>query len=189
MPFNPQLHHRRSIRLQGYNYSQAGAYFVTLVAHERSDFFGEVVEDVMRLNHAGKIAGAEWQRLATRFPNLRLDAYIIMPNHLHGILIITEQPLEARPITPGASGDIAFPATRNFDIAKGSSKLAPQGPAPASIGAMIGQFKSRVTKRLKLPIPIWQRNYYEHIIRDQAELDRIRQYILDNPRRWKTDNP
>lgn len=188
MPYNPQFHHRRSIRLPGYDYSQAGAYFVTLVTYGQSDLFGEVIQVAMHLNKAGKNAAAEWQQLATRFANLSLDTYIIMPNHPYGILMIADQPPEvSRPVPPGASTGIAPPATSNSDTAKGSSKLAPHGPAPASIGAMIGQFKSRVTKRLKFSTPIWQRNYYEHIIRDQAELDRIRQYILDNPRCWKTD--
>lgn len=92
MPYNPQLHHRRSIRLPGYDYSQAGAYYVTLVTHGQSDLFGEVIQDAMHLNKAGIIATAEWQNLTTRLANLSLDANIIMPNHQHGILMIADQP-------------------------------------------------------------------------------------------------
>ena len=105
MPYNPQIHHRRSIRLKGYDYTQAGAYFVTLVTQERACLFGEIVDNVMRLNLAGQVVRAEWQRLASAFPDVQLDAFVIMPNHVHGIIVITE---------PGGAIDHTVGATRPF---------------------------------------------------------------------------
>jgi len=86
--YDPQRHHRRSIRLRGYDYTQPGAYYVTIVTQERECLFGEVVDGKMRLNRAGQVARREWERLPCRFPHIRLDAFIVMPNHIHGIIII-----------------------------------------------------------------------------------------------------
>ncbi len=110
----------------------------------------------MRLNYIGKIVGEEWQRLEFRFPGVVIDAYVVMPNHFHGILVF------AHALISKVSG-------------------------PLTLGEVIGQFKSRVNKRLKPEGPIWQRNYYEHIIRNQEDMERIRAYIEDNPRRWEED--
>jgi len=155
-------HSRRSIRLRGYDYTQVGAYFVTLCTWQRECLFGEVVEGVMRLSPTGRIIEVEWQRLGYHFPHICLDAFVVMPNHLHGIIVVND---------PG---------------------MRPNGPPAGSLGAMIGQFKSRATKRIwarseNERAPIWQRNYYEHIIRDEADLRRIREYIQNNAARWDQD--
>lgn len=184
MKYNPAIHHRRSIRLQGYDYAQAGAYFVTIVAKHRACLFGEIVGGEMRLNRAGKIVCQEWQRLEQRFPQIQLGTFVVMPYHIHAIVIIndfvgaTHSGPEGRGAGAGAGPDAVHSG--------GDGSPLRNGPARGSLGAIIGQFKSRVTKRLwSQPgwsqVPIWQRNYYEHIIRRQDELERIHLYIEANP--------
>jgi putative transposase len=207
--FDPQKHHRRSIRLQGYDYTQPGAYFVTIVTQGRVPLFGEIVNGEMQLNSTGRLVHTEWQRQAHRFPNLQLDAFVVMPNHIHAILVIAESVRATHPSSPRTSSaheplpDDVWNTIDGSPLPAGSplphpndtqhtpnapfSLSHPNGPPPDSLGAFIGQFKSRITKRLRLTVPVWQRNYYEHIIRDDAEWDQIRQYILDNPLRWADD--
>jgi REP element-mobilizing transposase RayT len=169
MPYDPNRHHRRSIRLKGYDYSQAGAYFITLCTQDRACLFGRVMNGEMRLNDAGRMVLAEWNRLPERFPQVVVDAFVVMPNHVHGILVITDPAP-----TVGAT-----------------TRVAP------TVGNIIGAFKSRVTveyiRGVKTPGwppfrgRLWQRNYYEHIIRNERALNAIRQYIMENPRRWHRD--
>ncbi len=190
--FNPHKHHRRSIRLKNYDYSWAGAYYVTIVTWHRDFLFGEIVNEEMILNKAGKIVQAEWLELAKRLRYVDLGAFIVMPNHAHGILHILE--------TVGATHqfftETLASKTLLQNITKDSpngSPLLPRGAKPASLGALIGQFKSRATKRLwKIPelsnTPIWQRNYYEHIIRDEQDLKNKTDYIEANPSLWDEDD-
>ncbi len=169
---------RRSIRLGGYDYAQVGGYFVTLCTHRRRSLFGEIVHAEMKLNSIGKIAEAEWLRSAELRAEIVLDEFVVMPNHLHGIVLIREKPEVA------AAG------------ATGRSPLRPTGPVRRSLGALVAGFKAAMTRMLRDGevigcSPLWQRGYYEHVIRDERDLDRIRQYIADNPRRWAedSDNP
>lgn len=170
MPDNHLSHHRRSIRLKGYDYTQAGAYFVTLVTHRRLCLFGEVVKEEMKLNVCGEIARVCWREIPAHFPNVILDTFVIMPNHLHGIILIcTEQHASPTPAQP-----------------------RPCGPAPRSIATIVGSYKSAVTRRINgLPhapaSPLWQRNYYEHILRNQDEWASASAYIENNPAQWPTD--
>ncbi len=166
----PNEHHRRSIRLPGYNYAQAGVYFVTMVTRWRECIFGDVVDVEMRLNEGGRIAADEWSRTSVVRNNVMLDAFVVMPNHLHGVIIVTHV-------------GTAPPCT--YEPAFGKS-------IPQSIPTIIGQFKSITTKRINnmrgTPgTPVWQRNYFEHIIRDEESLERIRDYILNNPATWTED--
>ncbi len=177
-------YHRRSIRLHGYDYTQPGAYFVTICTEGRACWFGEVRDGKMQLNALGEIVREEWFRTADVRPNVVLyrDEFVVMPNHVHGIIWIVEDDGAA---VVGATRRVA-PTTRVAPTAP------PHGPVSGSVGAIIGQFKSAVTKRINAQrgtpgAPLWQRNYYEHIIRDEESLNRIRQYILDNPRRWAYD--
>jgi len=302
--FDPRIHHRRrSIRLQEYDYSQAGAYFVTICAWQRECLFGEIVAGEMHLNALGKIVQWEWRHLGAGFANLQLGAFVVMPNHVPGIIFIDERgratrhkqssatngngkspddvmegivgspvrgagevgatqagqtgqssgtEIQSKMDMPGRGGSPMGGQGETIDMANdtGSSPygqveamdpgfdsldgvldgpgrairsgenlimngvcLVPdeamegmgvspvhqhlyqpeaKGPPSESLGAMIGQWKSRVTKRAwKLPgmqgRPIWQRNYYEHIIRDDADLRRIEGYIQDNPLLWEQD--
>jgi REP element-mobilizing transposase RayT len=185
MPYDPQKHHRRSIRLQGYDYTRAGAYFVTLVTHDRACLFGNVVNGVMQLNPWGNIAAQTWEWLATQYPYVDLDAWVIMPNHVHGILVITNAPV-------GARRD-ALPGHHD---APGPGPSAPVPTRRKPLGQLIGAFKTVSAKHINLSratpgLPVWQRNYYEHIIRDTVALARIRQYIANNPLKWAlgAENP
>ena len=172
MKYNPKIHHRRSIRLKGYDYSQAGAYFVTLCAQNRECLFGEIVDQEIRLNDAGKIVAAEWLKNAEIRDEIELDEWVVMPNHFHGILVIAD------------SGTVVG--------CRGDRPVAPTGPQPRSIGAVMAGFKSAVTKRINAirntpGTKLWQRNYWEHVVRNESELNRIREYITNNPANWQKD--
>jgi len=197
--FDPQKHHRRSIRLQGYDYSQAGAYFVTIVAYQREPpkgamcLFGEIVKGEMRLNGYGKIVQWEWLELPKRIRYIELGANVVMPNHFHGILVFRD------PVVGATRPDLTVTHSGKAELHNeipdgiGGSPLPPRGPKPAFLGAIVAQFKSRVTKRLwKIPAlkgtPIWQRNYYERIIRNEHEMDNIWRYIESNPAMWNEDD-
>jgi len=187
-------HSRRSIRLRGYDYTQVGAYFVTLCTWQRECLFGEVVEGVMRLSPTGRIIEVEWQRLGYHFPHIRLDAFVVMPNHLHGIIIVNDLVGATRHAQDGVreGDDRMQDQTRVGGDGSPLPGMRSNGPPAGSLGAMIGQFKSRATKRIwarleKDRTPVWQRNYYEHIIRDEADLRRIRDYIQNNAARWEQD--
>jgi len=169
------LHHRQSLRLKGYDYSQAGAYFVTLCIHDRACLLGEIKDEKMQINDIGRIVAEEWIKTAEMRKAIELDEYIIMPNHFHAILFITDD----------GGGD-----------RRGDLQVAPttsgNGPKPKSIGAIMAGFKSAAAKRINTlrgtaGVPVWQRNYYEHIIRNDESLNRIRQYIINNPAQWAMD--
>jgi len=184
MPYDPQRHHRRSIRLPGYDYTQPGAYFITIVTHERMPSFGEIVDGEMRLNEYGQIVRAEWFQTAVVRPYVMLhpDEFVVMPNHVHGIIWIVDIG------AAGMVGATRVGATRRV----APTTPTPRGPDAGSIGAIIGQFKSITAKRINAlrdtpGAPVWQRNYYEHIIRDDHALARIRAYIQSNPQRWFDD--
>ena len=175
--FDPDKHHRRSIRLPGYDYTQAGAYFVTVCTWNRECLFGDVVDGEMRLNELGEIVRACWHEIPDHFPHVGSDEFVIMPNHVHGILVIVEtNVVGARHAVP-----LQNQCTEQFGK-----------PLAGSIPTIIRSFKSAVTKRINdlrgTPgVSVWQRNYYEHVIRDEESLNRIRQYIVENPRRWHLD--
>ena len=165
-------HHRRSIRLKGYDYSQPGAYFITICAHNRKPLFGNVVKGKMRLNALGEIVRHEWLRTADIRPNVELDAFVLMPNHIHGIIILHDD---------GRGTLQRAPTTEQFGK-----------PTSNSIPTIVRLFKSVTTKHIneirRTPgAPVWQRNYYEHIIRDSESMNRIQEYITQNPLRWHLD--
>ena len=178
--FDPDKHRRRSIRLKGHDYTQPGAYFVTICTHERRHLFGRVVDGVMQLNAFGEIVREEWFRSAEIRREIELypEEFVVMPNHIHGIVWIVEY---------GGTND-----SQDIVGATGRSPLQPRGPAPRSLASFIAGFKSAVTKRINhvrgTPgAPVWQRNYWEHVIRTERVLNAIRQYIHDNPPRWSFD--
>ncbi len=188
--FDPKIHHRQSIRLKEYDYSQEGGYFVTIVAWQREFLFGNIQNGEMVLNKIGKIVEWEWLELPKRLSYIELGAHMVMPNHFHGILFICENVGATRQGKTAHVPNQESPQT-NTSVRMGGSPL-PHGPNPASLGAIIAQFKSRVTKRIwKFPefkeTPIWQRNYYEHIIRDEKDLQNKTEYIEANPLLWEQD--
>ena len=188
--FDPKIHHRRSIRLQGYDYSQTGGYYVTIVAWHREFLFGEIANQEMRLNKLGKIIEWEWLELPKRLPYVELGVSVVMPNHFHGILFIHEN-VGATRQGQTISQPNAEPSQIITPESMDGSPL-PCGPKPVSLGAIMAQFKSRVTKRVwKFPelnnTPVWQRNYYEHIIHNEKDLQNKTDYIEANPLLWGED--
>lgn len=173
MPYDPDQHHRRSIRLSGYDYATPGAYFITICTQHRACVLGTIDADTMYPNAAGEMTLAVWHSLPERFPCVALDAFVVMPNHVHGLIVIAEN---ATPMPEHAEGMTA--------------------PC-ASLGAVVGAWKSLTTQGYLRGIHdcgwpcfdnrLWQRNYWEHIVRDDAEMQRLRRYILTNPSHWQED--
>jgi REP element-mobilizing transposase RayT len=170
-PYLPEIHHRRSIRLKGYEYSRTGAYFMTICVKNRECLFGGIFDGRMVLNDAGKIIERVWEDLPARFPSVELDAFALMPNPVHGIIAIRNGPVGA---------GLALPDKQ------GAASSAP------TLGDVVRTFKSISAIRVNRLLsgsgqPLWQRSYYEHIIRDDGELNRTREYIQDNPVNWSKD--
>jgi REP element-mobilizing transposase RayT len=176
MTYDPLIHRRRSIRAGIYDYTEPGAYFITLCTYQRQMLFGQIENSTMVLNAFGRIVYEEWLKTAQIRPNVALDAFIVMPNHVHGILYI----LERLEVGSWATGPVAPTGVRERHLWNDS------------LGSIVGQFKSAAAKRINplrgvSGVPVWQRNYYEHIIRSDRSLDRIREYIAGNPARWAED--
>ncbi len=225
MPYDPARHHRRSIRRKGYDYTQAGAYFITIVTQGRLCLFGEVVAGEMRMNDAGRMVHQVWDELALFYEGVQTDAFIVMPNHVHGIIILTgtvratprgcpgEMNVEmnvgagprASPDPPSGQPRSPSGQPRSPSGQPHSPSGQPRGVAPTlglGLPDVVHRFKTMTTKRYAdgvranqwppFPGRLWQRNYYEHIIRDvgangRSPLQRIREYILTNPLRWHLD--
>jgi putative transposase len=176
MNANRPTHRRRSIRLRDFDYAQTGAYFVTICAHERVCLFGELVDNEVQLNDAGKVVKACWLAVSTHFLDVDLDAFVVMPNHLHGIVVITDRVVGAKNVSP---------LRDNVD-----TRRRPIQSPSKTIGSIVRGFKIGVTKWFRENEhggKVWQRNYYEHVIRNGESLSRIRQYIHENPTRWAFD--
>lgn len=158
MKFNPEIHRRRSIRLKNYDYSQAGAYFVTLCTHNRECLFGEILDDVLQLNESGRVLQKTWEDLPNHYHHVELDAWIIMPNHVHGVIILTPASTNTRHGLPEIIRALKSFSSRHINKMHGTPGRA-----------------------------IWQRNYWEHVIRNEADLLRITEYIQNNPAQWALD--
>jgi len=159
----PNKHHRRSVRLQGYDYSELGAYFVTVCARDRKSVFGFIVDGEMRLNRFGEIVRETWEGLPEHYLSIKLGSFIIMPNHIHAVIIITGAGLSPAPT-----------------------------PAHTPLPEIVQALKSFSTRRCneisgRSGKSIWQRNYYEHIIRSEDELNQISEYVEANPAQWAED--
>lgn len=200
MKFYFENHHRHSIRLSGYDYSQPGIYFVTFCCYEKQCFFGEIENQRMSLSPIGQIAKKCWLAIPEHFPDVKLDKYVIMPNHIHIIIIIND-------CAGGVCGtDFNVNHYEHRDRRRGG--VTPPLPVPTdtflllpqtppinyhpTLGQIVGYFKYQTTKQINLfrntpGLSVWQRNYYEHIIRDESELNRIREYIRNNPINWQND--
>jgi putative transposase len=178
MTYNPDIHHRRSIRLGEYDYSANGAYFVTICVQGRECLFGVIAGGEMRLNDAGQMVKEVWKGLPGRFPTMVLDEFVVMPNHVHGIICIVGAPLAA----PGFESDQKGRGAESKGAASSARTLGQIMRAFKSISA-IGV--NRLLRRQEQPL--WQRNYYERIIRDEAELNAARKYVAENPMKWSED--
>ena len=166
--FDPHKHRRRSIRLAGYDYTQSGAYFITICTQAGECFLGDIVQGAMVTNDAGKMVQSVWDDIPQHYPGVGVDAFVVMPNHMHGIVVLSPTPDQA------------------------------QGHACAlSLGNVVHRFKSLTTARYRRGVSqlgwgpfdrrLWQRNYYERVIRNETEMGRIREYIINNPPRWDED--
>jgi REP element-mobilizing transposase RayT len=203
MKFDPKIHHRRSIRLKGYDYRQAGGYFVTLVTQGREMLFGEVVNGEMELNPAGEMIVRWWLELPNKFPNVNVDIFMPMPNHFHGNIFILDGGYADPPVRAdlrvGPANYADTPASAEiFPVNGGGYADPPLQRFNARLSQMIQWFKTMTTNEYIRGVKqlgwkpfngrVWQRNYYEHIIRNETELDRITRYIESNPARWTNDN-
>jgi REP element-mobilizing transposase RayT len=178
--FDPQKHHRRSIRLKGYDYSQEGAYFVTVVAWQRQSLFGNIVNKEMTLSRYGEIVKKWWGEIPLHFPNVETGAFVIMPNHVHGIILIDER-----------RGTVSVPNDDVYQHTQGGETPPLHGP---TLGQVVAYFKYKSTKEMNLfdhtgtVTKFWQRNYYEHIIRNEIDLQNKTDYIESNPLLWDEDD-
>ena len=174
--------HRGSIRLKDYNYAREGAYYVTVCVGDRKCLLGDMRNAEVILNGAGKMVLRDWKELPQRFPNIEMDEFIVMPNHLHGIINI---------VSVDAMNHVGAGSPRPNDD-EGRGNRAP------TLGQIVAYFKYQSTKSInartggvipaRTPYPkIWQRNYYEHIIRTETDLNKIREYIKTNPAMWERD--
>lgn len=184
MRYDPENHHRRSIRLPDYDYAMEGAYFITICTEDKECLFGDIHEGIMSPNAMGKIVQACWLDLPKHFPFVDLDAFALMPNHMHGIIVIAER---GEALAHRSEGSVGIRGANASPL-----HVTPHGTTPQSLSAIVQNLKSVSTRRInrvnRTPgRTIWQRNYYEHIIRSEKSLNAIRQYIEVNPTGWLQD--
>jgi putative transposase len=211
MAYDPQKHHRRSIRLKGYDYTRPGAYFVTICTHDRSNVLGEIVNGKMQLSPIGQVAHDFWGWVSDHFSNVEVTPFIVMPNHVHAIITIYEHsrtgvvssPPEGDTAPEGGRGVVSTPHGVNAAPEGGRDVVSTPHEGYAAAGGretlplpdlrqIIGYYKYQTTKQINAKfgnpgMRFWQRNYYERVVRDQEELRRFSEYILSNPQRWETD--
>jgi len=184
MTYNPEIHHRNSIRLKAYDYRSAGCYFITICTFEKEPMLAEISGGETHLTPLGKVVRECWTEIPQHFPNAELDEFVVMPDHLHGIIVFNNS-------TPPVGAQHAAPDP--MTAAQRAQHAAPlRNVLPTSLGAVIRSFKSAGTKRINelrnTPgLPAWQRNYHERVIRNDGELYALRDYIQTNPARWEDD--
>jgi putative transposase len=190
--YNPHIHHRKSIRLKGYDYSQAGLYFITICCQDRICRFGNVVNGKMILNAYGIIAFNEWLKTAELRPNVELGEFIIMPNHMHAIIRLSGRGELHSPDNNGTT-ELHSPNNGPTELHSpdqtGVCKTPLRSPTQ-TVGAIVRGYKSSVTRQLGLmgfDEKLWQRNYFEHIIRNEQSYHTISEYIINNPAKWTND--
>ena len=189
MKYNSEIHHRRSIRLKDFDYSSPGYYFITICTQNRECLFGNISQGTLELNDAGEMIKIGWTNLTQRFNHILLDEFVVMPNHLHGIINI--------------KGGPPFRAIKNYfnnrsEIINNTDFLkSPTGTVRDSVSRIIQAFKSLTTNNYIQSVRInhwppfegklWQKDFYDHIIRNIKELKEMREYIINNPLTWPSD--
>jgi putative transposase len=200
MKYNPNKHHRRSIRLKGYDYSKAGLYFITMCCKNRACLFGKIVDKKMVLNDTGVIVQQCWEDIPNHFPNVVLHEFVVMPNHIHGIIRIVganhhspdnnsqnHSPDNNSQHSPNNHSQ--YVSSDNHSLVNGAKNVSPL--RTPTIGSVVRGFKIGVTKWMRQNTNIhmvWQRNYWEHIIRDRNSYVKISKYIVNNPAKWNDDS-
>ena len=184
--YNPEKHHRRSIRLKDYDYSQPGEYFVTICTRNKECIFGEIIEDRMQLNEYGKIANDFWNEISIHFPGVKSDKFVVMPNHIHGIIMIMNSIDDNR-----GRGEVTSPL-QPIQPMQPITLLPSLKIKKITLGKIIAYYKYQTTKLINekhntAGISVWQRNYYEHIIRTDKDVIQIKEYIENNPLKWEFD--
>lgn len=192
MTYNPDIHKRQSIRLKGYDYSQSGLYFITICCYQRECLFGNIINSQIILNNFGQLIKEEWLKSAEIRKEIEFDDFVIMPNHFHGIVIINQEinsdfmknDVDFQDNNVGANGRSPLQ-----QIQSSRPKISMK---PKSISSLIAGFKSATTKKINIirntpQNPVWQRNYYDHIIRNDESLAKIREYVQNNPLSWEND--
>ena len=180
---------RRSLRLKNYDYGRAGAYFVTVCVRKRLCLFGEIVEGQMNASPAGQMVAKAWDELRNHYAGIDVDSFILMPNHIHGIVVLNPSSVGAAPC--GRPSSLTAP---NPGQPRG---VAPTKDKRLTLSDVVHRFKSWTTKLYSdgvkqrgwpaFPGQLWQRNYYEHVIRNDSDLQKVREYISTNPYTWDTD--
>lgn len=180
MRYNPEYHHRRSVRKHGYDYGSPGWYFITICAKDRQHYFGKITNNQMKLSSLGQIVKRCWHEIPRHFNQVALDAFMVMPDHVHGIIVIKNT-------IKTAVGSQNFATLQNTMLQH--NPIAQFGPQSKNLASIIRGFKIGITKYATSHNmgPIWQSRYYDRIIRDTNELERIRWYILNNSRMWRWD--
>jgi REP element-mobilizing transposase RayT len=207
MKYDPQKHHRKSIRLKGYDYTRAGVYFITLVAYQRECLFGNIVNGDMQLSTMGGIADKHWRAIPEHFRQVELGAYVVMPNHVHGIIILHDG--RGTVLVPKGNGEnrnsegVSLPQGEistqgEMNLAQGEmTSRTGEMTSPLrkpTLGQIVAYYKYQSTKAMNALAntgtitKFWQRNYYEHIIRNDAEHNRINLYIESNVANWAMDD-
>ena len=190
---------RRAMRLRGYDYSQPGAYFVTICTQHRKCLFGTIKDGRMQLNETGKIVVECWNRISQHFPSVELSEHVVMPNHIHGIIawdiVGARSPRPPKNIVP-RRGEVTSPILNNNRKNENPSPTRNNNRrgevSSPTLGKIIAYFKYQSTKHINqhrdMPgTQVWQRDYYDHVVRDDPDLQRLRQYIQNNPMKWELD--
>lgn len=187
MKFDPDIHHRRSIRLPEYDYSQPGSYFVTICTYEKECLLGSVAEGVVTLSDMGCIVEKCWLDLPKHFLNVEIDAHVVMPNHLHGIINILGSECRGQAFANQIYNKASIVHANASPQSDGN--LRRRGTLENSLASIVQNFKAITSRRVNkiLPCTLWQRGYYEHVIRNDKALEEIRAYIASNPWNWHTD--
>jgi putative transposase len=197
MKYDPKKHHRRSIRLKGYDYASPGAYFVTICVQGGECLLGEVVNGAMRLNRFGRVADGLWDAVPPHFARgdaqtIAVDAHVTMPNHVHAIITIHELPSSVPNSPPGDDGGATDSGTTGRDTQGGETPPLRSTVGRPALGQIVAYYKYQTTKlanemRAMPGVRFWQRNYWEHVIRDERSYQRIVRYVAKNPVRWEQD--
>lgn len=183
-----KTYHRRSIRLNGYDYVQNGNYFLTLCTRNRECLFGDVRDGKMYLSNYGGLVNECWQEIPVHFPQIVLHEYVIMPNHVHGIIEINNPQSTGANIgrctdTVGVGANVVDVGANNYSPLR-TPQSRPHGTS-RTVGSVVRGFKIGVTKQMGFSP--WQRNYYEHIIRNDESYQNIVRYMAQNPLKWEED--